>query len=469
MSKSTDTYVVGDETDLYQKREKIRPKKVSGRFNTLRVISVWFLLGIYYLGPWLSWNGRQAILFDLPARKFHIFGLTFWPQDFIFLTLLLIIAAMALFFFTSVAGRLWCGYACPQTVWTQAFIWMERLVEGDRNKQIKLDKKPWDVEKIIKKFMKHSLWIVFALFTGYTFVGYFTPIQELTIEIINFSTGPWETFWVLFYSFATWGNAGKLREQVCIYMCPYARFQSSMFDKDTLIIAYDEKRGESRGARKKDLTQEQYQEKGLGDCIDCVQCVQVCPTGIDIRDGLQYECIACAACIDVCDDVMDKMGYQKGLIRYTTEHRDEGKQVKLIRGRTIGYGAILLLASIIFILSVWFRTPLELDIIKDRNRLYVTNAEGYIENIYKLRILNKDQVDHQYSISISGIEHAKYVGPEVVKVKSGGASMVPIRVEIDPIYLHKSSAELTFTIQSIHDPDMKVSEPARFISPARRR
>ncbi|NVK21241.1 MAG: cytochrome c oxidase accessory protein CcoG [Kangiellaceae bacterium] len=469
MSKASDTYIVGDERDLYEKRKKIRPKKVSGRFNTLRTLSVWLLLGIYYLGPWLTWNGRQAILFDLPARQFHIFGLTLWPQDFIFLTLLLIIAAMALFFFTSVAGRLWCGYACPQTVWTQAFIWMERLVEGDRNKQVKLEKQKWNAEKIWKKFAKHSLWIVFALFTGYTFVGYFTPIKELTQEILTFSTGPWETFWVLFYSFATWGNAGKLREQVCIYMCPYARFQSSMFDKDTLIIAYDEKRGESRGARKKDLSQAEYNEQGLGDCIDCMQCVHVCPTGIDIRDGLQYECIACAACIDVCDQVMEKMGYEKGLVRYTTEHRDEGKDVKLFRGRTIGYGSILILASLIFVASVWFRTPLELDIIKDRNRLYMTNAEGYIENIYKLRILNKDQKAHQYTISISGIDEAQYQGPAQVTVQSGAADTVPIRVAIDPYHLKKSSQELTITVKSIDDESLTVSEPARFISPARRR
>lgn len=469
MSEQQDTYVVGDEQDLYVKRKKVFSKKVSGRFNNLRVLSVWLLLGLYYGLPWISWNGQQAVLFDLPARKFHLFGLTFFPQDFIFLTLLLIIAAMALFFFTTVAGRLWCGYACPQTVWTEVFIWMERLVEGDRNKQLKLDKQPWNFEKIRKRLAKHALWIVFALFTGYTFVGYFTPITELTDKILTLSTGPWETFWVLFYSFATWGNAGMLREQVCIYMCPYARFQSSMFDKDTLIIAYDEKRGEQRGPRKKDMPKEEYEAKGLGDCIDCLQCVHVCPTGIDIRDGLQYECIACAACIDACDEVMDKMGYEPGLIRYTTENRDNGKEVKLLRGRTIGYGAILILISLIFVLSVWLRTPLELDIIKDRNRLYLTTAEGFIENIYNLRIVNKDQEQHTFTIEITGHSELVYQGPETVTVEAGAVISVPVRVSIDPFNLTSTTEKLTVRLQSVDDESIAINQGTNFIGPVKRR
>ncbi|NVJ65329.1 MAG: cytochrome c oxidase accessory protein CcoG [Gammaproteobacteria bacterium] len=464
MSSQDNTYVVGDEKDLYQKHEKIRPKKVSGFFNNFRVLSVWLLLGIYYLGPWLTWNGRQAILLDLPARQFHLFGITFWPQDFIFLSLLLVIAALALFFFTSVAGRLWCGYACPQTVWTQLFVWVERFVEGDRNKQIKLSKQTWNFEKIRKKFTKHFLWIILALFTGYTFVGYFVPIKTLTQEIMTFSTGPWETFWVLFYSFATWGNAGKLREQVCIYMCPYARFQSSMFDKDTLIIAYDEKRGEARGARKKGS--EDYKEQGLGDCIDCMQCVHVCPTGIDIRDGLQYECIACAACIDVCDQVMDKMDYPKGLIRYTTENKEEGKSVRLLRPKTIGYGLVLLAISSIFAFSIFLRTPLELDIIKDRNRLYITNSLGYVENIYKLKVLNKAQQARSYRVTIDGLENMQYKGPSEITVGAGLVETYPIRLSIDPVYMDKSNSEILIHIEAIDDPSIKVSEPARFLGPA---
>lgn len=461
MKPENDTYVIGDEKDLYAKREKIRPKKVSGIFQKLRISSVWLLLGIYYLGPWISWNGRQAILLDLPERKFHIFGLTLWPQDFIFLSLLLIMAAMALFFFTSVAGRLFCGYACPQTVWTQLFVAVERFVEGDRNKQIKLSKQPWNLEKIYKKFFKHSLWIILALLTGYTFVGYFIPIKELTDHIVTWNLGGWEAFWVIFYSFATWGNAGKLREQVCIYMCPYARFQSSMFDKDTLIIAYDEKRGESRGKRKRDAD---YKESGLGDCIDCMQCVHVCPTGIDIRDGLQYECIACAACIDVCDQVMDKMGYPKGLVRYTTENKEAGKEVKLVRAKTVGYGMILLILASIFVISMVMRKAVELDVIKDRDRLYTMDSRGYIENIYKLRVSNKSQDEETYTISFSGLDSAIYKGPKTVSVRSGVVEEVPVRISIDPVNFKKRNVEIIFKLENIKD-DVSVTQSARFLGP----
>ena len=291
---------------LYVSAAKIHAREVDGVFDRLRSATTLLLLGIYYITPWLVWDDRQAVLFDLPARRFYIFGLTFWPQDFFYMAWLLIIAGVSLFFFTALAGRLFCGYACPQTVWTNAFVWMERIAEGKRAKRVKLDKSDWTAEKIARKALKQFLWITFALWTGFTFVGYFTPILELAREIVTFSTGGWATFWVLFYSFATYGNAGIMREQVCKYMCPYARFQSAMFDRETLIVSYDTERGEPRGSRSR---KDDRADKGLGDCIDCTLCVQVCPTGIDIRDGLQYECIACAACVDACDGVMDKMGY----------------------------------------------------------------------------------------------------------------------------------------------------------------
>src|SRR5690349_1202041 len=331
--------VEGDDGALYAKQPKVYPREIDGRFQRLRIAAVFWLLGMFYVFPWLSWNGHQLVLFDLPARKFHVFGLTFWPQDFFFLAWLLIMAGLSLFFFTAVAGRLWCGYACPQTVWTEVFLWIERKVEGDRNRRMKLDAAPWNGAKVARKSLKQFLWIAFALWTGFTFVGFFTPIRELAGEVRHLQASGWETFWILFYAFATYGNAGYLREQVCKYMCPYARFQGAMFDRDTLVISYDEARGEPRGSRRKTA---ERGSTGLGDCIDCLACVQVCPTGIDIRNGLQVGCIACAACIDACDVVMDKMAYPKGLIRYTTENARDGRPMRVLRPRTLIYASLLL-------------------------------------------------------------------------------------------------------------------------------
>ena len=305
-------------------------------------------------------------MFDLPARKFYLLGLTLWPQDFIYLAWLLMMAAFTLFFVTALAGRLWCGFACPQTVWTEAFIWMEQWTEGTRSQRMKLDEAPWSWNKLRRKGSKQFLWIAFSLWTGFTFVGYFMPIRQLGVDIAALNVGGWTLFWGLFYGFATYGNAGYMREQVCKYMCPYARFQSAMFDKDTLIISYDETRGEPCGGRKRSIDR---QKEGLGDCIDCTLCVQVCPTGIDIRDGLQYDCIACAACIDACDSVMDKMDYPRGLVRYTTEHSMEGKTSRVLRPRMIVYAALLAVLMTALITSMVTRTPVILDVIRDRNTL----------------------------------------------------------------------------------------------------
>jgi len=382
---------------LYRKEPKIYPRQVTGRFARLRVIAVWVLLGLFYLLPWITINGKQAVLFDLPARKFYLFGLTFWPQDFVYLALLLIAAGLTLFFVTALAGRLWCGYACPQTVWTEVFIWIERWIEGDRARRMKLDAAPWTAPKILRKSAKQAVWILFAAWTGFTFVGFFTPIKELGVNLLNLSLGPWETFWTIFYSFATYGNAGFLREQVCKYMCPYARFQSAMFDKDTLIISYDSERGEPRGGRRKgvDLT-----EAGLGSCIDCTLCVQVCPTGIDIREGLQYECIACAACIDVCDQVMDKMNYPRGLVRYTTEHALKHRTGHVVRPRIMVYGVLLAIILGGTLWSMITRVPLRADLIRDRNALYRELPGGIVENVYTLKITNMDDAPHNYTMTV---------------------------------------------------------------------
>lgn len=452
------------EQDLYARHEKIYPREVHGLFANLRLLGVLVLLGIYYGLPWLRWEGRQAVLLDLPARQFHIFGTTFWPQDFFYLAVLLIIAGLSLFFFTALAGRLWCGYACPQTVWTEVFLWIERKIEGDRPKQIKLDKAPWSAYKIFIKGSKHTIWILFSLYTGFTLVGYFTPITELTSQTANLGLGPWQTFWILFYGFATYGNAGWLREQVCIYMCPYARFQSAMFDDDTLIISYDEQRGEPKGSRRR---RADHRALGLGDCIDCGLCVQVCPTGIDIRDGLQYECIGCAGCIDVCNQIMEKMNYPKGLIRYTTENAmQEDKAVHILRPRIFIYGALLLAMSIGLLYSISQRVPLELDIIRDRNTLYRETREGLVENIYTLKIINKDTVEHSYRLEVSGLDGMELINKRgTLDVDPGTVLNVPIALRIDPVNLNKMSNRIHFRIFALDREEITQIEPARFLGP----
>ena len=271
---------------------------------------VWLTQLVFYGLPWLTWGDRPMVLFDLGARRFYLFGLVLYPQDFIYLTALLVISALSLFLFTAVAGRLWCGFTCPQTVYTELFLWIEKKVEGDRSARLRLDQGRWTFEKLCKKTLKQLLWLAVAAWTGFTFVGYFVPIRALAVELAALQ-GSWQIFWVLFYGFATYGNAGYMREQVCKYMCPYARFQSAMFDKDTLIVSYDGMRGEPRGARAKKVD---HRTQGLGDCIDCKLCIQVCPTGIDIRNGLQYDCIGCGLCVDACNNVMDKVNRPRGLI-----------------------------------------------------------------------------------------------------------------------------------------------------------
>ncbi|MFK7886147.1 MAG: cytochrome c oxidase accessory protein CcoG [Gammaproteobacteria bacterium] len=391
---------IASAASLYEKQAKIYPHDVKGPFATLRRVAVYVLLGLFYGVVWLTWDSRQAVLFDLPARQFHIFGLTLWPQDFIYLALLLLILALILFFVTALAGRLWCGYACPQTVWTEAFLLLERWTEGPRNKRMKLDRGPMTREKFMRKSAKQFLWITFSLWTGLTFVGYFTPIRGLLADTLTWSMHPWAVFWLFFYGFATYGNAGYLREQVCKYMCPYARFQSAMFDKNTLIIAYDENRGEARGGRKKNAER----AEGVGDCIDCTLCVQVCPTGIDIREGLQYECIACAACIDVCNDVMTKMDYPTNLIRYTTENADNGSPAKILRPRILLYTALLLTITTGMLVSLTTRTPLRMEVIRDRNALYRLVADEKVENVYTLRVINMTDEAQTYSLSLQGAD-----------------------------------------------------------------
>jgi cytochrome c oxidase accessory protein FixG len=449
---------------MYESANKIYPREISGRFDKLSKLATVILLGLFYAVPWLQWHERQAFLFDLPARKFYLLDLTLWPQDFPFLALLLIIAALSLFFFTALAGRLWCGFACPQTVWTEAFIWMEQLTEGTRSQRMKLDRAPWSFTKFRKKASKQFLWITFSMWTGFTFIGYFTPIRELGVDILAFNVGGWTLFWGLFYGFATYGNAGYMREQVCKYMCPYARFQSAMFDKDTLIISYDEQRGEPRGGRKRSVDPKQA---GLGDCIDCQLCVQVCPTGIDIREGLQYECIACAACIDACDSIMDKMNYPRGLVRYTTEHALHNEGTRVLRPRMFVYATLLLILITGLVVAMASRTPVILDVIRDRNSLYRELPENFVENIYTLKIINQSNDARQFSLSVAGPKGIVLDGVgDSVSVDGGGVLSLPVRVRANRSDVQGINT-IFFKIEALDDASVAIEEDSRFIGPTR--
>jgi cytochrome c oxidase accessory protein FixG len=451
---------------LYEVRKRIYPRAVHGWFAGWRWALIWLTQIVFYGTAWLEWNGRQAMLFDLAARKFYIFGLVLWPQDFIYLTGLLIIAAYALFLFTAVGGRLWCGYACPQTVYTEMFMWIERKIEGDRQARMRLDASPASARKVGLKAAKHGAWIAVALWTGFTFVGYFTPIRELWAEVIGLATGPWETFWILFYGFATYGNAGWMREQVCKYMCPYARFQGVMFDRDTMIVTYDAARGEPRGARARSAD---YKAAGLGDCVDCGMCVQVCPTGIDIRNGLQYECIGCAACIDACDQVMDRMRYPRGLIRYATENALAGgwdfrrMLVRVARPRVLVYAGILVVAVAALATSLYLRVPLKVDVIRDRASLSREVAGGKIENVYRLQLMNTREVPRRFRIGVSGLPTIALAGPDEVEIPAATTRQVPIGIRIDPGVAAKGSHRIEIEVRALDDPSVAAREKSVFL------
>ena len=459
---------------LYKKSEKIYAREIFGWFTKWRWVLVWVTQIVFYGMPWLMWNDRQAVLFDLGVRRFYIFNLVLYPQDFIFLTALLLMSAYGLFLFTAVAGRLWCGYACPQTVYTEIFMWIERKIEGDRPKRMKLDKSPWTLDKFARKAAKQGAWITLALWTGFTFVGYFTPIRVLAGEVLSLGMGPWEIFWVFFYGFATYGNAGYMREQVCKYMCPYARFQSAMFDRDTLIISYDTKRGEPRGSRSRKADAKSL---GQGDCVDCTLCVQVCPTGIDIRKGLQYECIGCAACIDVCDSVMDKMGAPRGLIRYATLNSlDNGwgrKEMwaRVARPRVVLYTAVLGLVMCAFLYSLYHRPPFRVDIIRDRGALARVVDDGFVENVYRIQVMNASELVQKYRVGVEELTQATLQGGDEVILGPAEARWIPIAVRVPPevaARMGSGTHQVTLMVEQLRQgdrPQVDVREKTTFMVP----
>jgi cytochrome c oxidase accessory protein FixG len=446
---------------LYAATQKIYPRSVQGIFAKWRWVMVVLTQLVFYGLPWIEWGQRQAVLFDLGARRFYIFGFVLYPQDFIYLTAILVISAFSLFLFTAIAGRLWCGYACPQTVYSEIFLWVERKVEGDRSARIRLDGEKMSLEKLFKKVYKHIVWLAIAMWTGFTFVGYFTPIKDLGMEFFLGNMSSWEVFWVFFYAFATYGNAGFMREQVCKYMCPYARFQSAMFDKDTLIVTYDAERGEPRGARSKkaDLS-----TLGLGSCVDCSLCVQVCPTGIDIRNGLQYECIGCGACADVCDTVMDKVGYPRGLVKYSTEHAmnngwtPEQTLRHVFRPRVILYITILVVVVAALFTSLGLRKPFKVDVVRDRASLARIVAGGKIENVYRLQIMNAAEKAMNFELSVEGLRDIGLQLEGDAKVAATESRWVSVRVQLPYDAAASGSHPIQFKIRAIDEDGHAQSE-----------
>ncbi|HLD67274.1 MAG TPA: cytochrome c oxidase accessory protein CcoG [Pseudomonas sp.] len=443
---------------------KIQTRSFSGRFRNLRLLGGAGLFLLYFGTLWLQWNGRQAVLWDLSEHKYYIFGATFWPQDFILLSALLIICAFGLFFITVLAGRIWCGYSCPQSVFTWVFMWCERLTEGERNQRIKLDAAPWSLEKLGRRLSKHGLWLLISLATALTFVGYFTPIRPLLGELASAEMGGASLFWVLFFTTATYLNAGYLREQVCLHMCPYARFQSVMFDADTRVVAYDPRRGENRGPRRKDADP---QALGLGDCIDCQLCVQVCPTGIDIREGLQIDCIGCAACIDACDSIMDKMGYARGLVGYSSERALAGGKARLLRPTLLGYGGALLLMLVAFTWALAARPLVSLDVAKDRG-LFRENEAGQIENVYNLKVINKTQQPRQYQLVLLQAEGFSLQGQTRVRLAAGEMRVLPVSVAQRTEQAEHAQQQLVFTVVDLDQPDSRDQAGSTFIAPRQR-
>lgn len=432
-------------TERISQGQKIYVRAVDGIFSRLRNRLNWILMLGFFILPWIQWGDRQAVWFNLAEQKFHIFGLVIWPQDFVLFAAVFLLAAYGLFFVTTFIGRVWCGYTCPQTIWTFIFIWFEEKLEGPRNKRMKLDQQPWNFNKLWRKGLKHLIWFAISLLTALTFVAIFVPAQSLFVEFFTFSANGWVSFWVWFFALCTYGNAGWMREIMCLHICPYARFQSAMFDKDTFTVAYDFRRGEGRGPRSRKADPKAL---GLGDCIDCDLCVQVCPTGIDIREGLQYECINCGACVDACDEVMEKMKYPKGLISYTTEHQLEGKKTHIWRSKLVGYGVFLVAMTVALIYFITDISPVKLDVIRDRNQLYRENAEGLTENVYTLKVLNKTEQSQQYQLTLDGLEEYQWQGQQVVTVDGGEVYTFVISLAADAYDLKSSITSIKFVVSA---------------------
>lgn len=471
-AQAADRIAAEDQTVLlYAAGKKIYARATQGRFNSWRWAFVFLTQFLYYATPWVSWGDRPAVLFDLDARRFYILDLVLIPQDFIYLTALLLLSALGLFLFTAIAGRLFCGYACPQTVYTAIFMQVERWIEGDRHVRMRRDREKPLLALLPRRTIKWVVWAAISLWTGFTFAGYFTPIGQLAQGIAEVSLGPWQWFWLLFYSGFTLLQAGFMREQVCKYMCPYARFQSAMFDRDTLVVSYDTTRGEPRGKRSKD---ENHTAAGKGDCIDCGVCVEVCPTGIDIRNGLQYECIGCGLCADACNTIMDRMHYPRGLVRYATlnalEHRLTPAEVKsrFLRPRVVIYAIVIGILSLTVAVSLLVRVPLNVNVIRDRGALAREVDGQFIENSYRLQITNSSHQGHRFIIKPQGLHGLALIGDREVFVDGGQNSTAIISLQLplaNAEQLQKGSHKIRIDVTAKDDPGLSVSEKAAFFIP----
>ncbi|MBA6341441.1 cytochrome c oxidase accessory protein CcoG [Colwellia sp. MB02u-10] len=444
----------------YKSESSVYVRKQKGRYQRIRQFTGLAFVLLFMLMPWLNFQGNQAVLLDIGKQQFHIFSQTFFPQDFIILAGLLLVSCYLLFFLTTWLGRIWCGYTCPQTVWTFSFIWVEEWLEGTRNQRIKRDEQPLSLDTLARKSAKHFFWGLIAFFTATTFISYFLPARVLYLDLLQWQWDGLTTFWVLFFAVCTYGNAGWLREKMCIYMCPYSRFQSAMFDKNTLVVAYDKLRGESRGARKRN---QQPKELGLGDCVDCNLCVEVCPVGIDIRNGLQYECINCGACIDACDQTMSKFNYAKGLISYTSENALQGKKVKLLRPKIIGYAVMSLLAMAFMIFTIQVRVPIEFSILRDRGTLFQLDFQGKVTNSYLLKITNKSKIDRQFEITVLEKVLSLSVDGKVM-IKAGEIASVPVHLTMTPENISQKITVVTLAVAVDNMPDIKVVKETKFFS-----
>ncbi|ACE82830.1 cytochrome c oxidase accessory protein CcoG [Cellvibrio japonicus] len=443
---------------------KIFTRQFTGRFRNLRILLAGCLALLFFSTSWVQWNGHQAVLWDLETRQFHVFGTTFWPQDFILLSFVMVIAALLLFAVTILLGRVWCGYACPQSTWTWAFMWVESLIEGDRNQRIKLQASPMDLAKGLKRTSKHALWLLMSIATGIAFVGYFVPVRELVQALLSLQWFSTSAAWVGIIAALTYLNAGLVREKVCLHMCPYARFQSVMFDRDTLVVAYNAARGDTRGSRKKG---DDPQALGLGDCVDCYLCVQVCPTGIDIRDGLQMDCIGCAACVDACDEVMDKMGYARGLVGYMSEAMFAGEQTRWRRPRLLGYLALLLVLVGGLLWALNNRHLVDMSVVKDRSVLYRYTSEGEVMNVYRLKITNKTQLPVRYHLQLDSRDRLRLVKHRDIVLSAGDSDEFPVQV-VMPVLAPRAAAMLSFDFVLVdsNDPQRTTREAAHFLYPA---